>query len=183
MSFVYTQWIIASKQTILTLEEAVKKVLGCAESEEADIVILPPEQGDTYATDFEEDDEFLKQELYIKDITGPIMKKLCLNLSQMLDQVQMFVKPQSRKKTETVYWKKKKNLKKLQENKLEQSSESHPYLLFLESVELFRLFVKNEICEMIRCETERNGAQKKSTNQYLRARDRNVSGYHHINRI
>ena len=28
-----------------------------AESKEADIVILPPEQGDTYATDLEEDDE------------------------------------------------------------------------------------------------------------------------------
>ena len=48
---------MASKQTILTLEEAVEKVLQCAESEEADIVILPPEPGDTYATDLEEDDE------------------------------------------------------------------------------------------------------------------------------
>ena len=57
MSFIYTQWIMASKQTILTLEEAVEKVLECAESEEADLVILPPEQGDTYATDLEEDDE------------------------------------------------------------------------------------------------------------------------------
>ena len=48
---------MASKQTILTLEEAVEKVLQCAESEEADIVILPPEPRDTYATDLEEDDE------------------------------------------------------------------------------------------------------------------------------
>ena len=46
---------MASKQTILTLEEAVEKVLECAESEEADIVILHSEQGDTYATDLEED--------------------------------------------------------------------------------------------------------------------------------
>ena len=38
---------MASKQTILTLEEAVEKVLECAESEETDIVILPPEQEDT----------------------------------------------------------------------------------------------------------------------------------------
>ena len=35
---------MASKQTILNLEEAVEKVLECAESEETDIVILPPEQ-------------------------------------------------------------------------------------------------------------------------------------------
>ena len=48
---------MASKQTILTLEEAVEKVLKCAKSEEADIVILPPEQGDTSATDRGEDDE------------------------------------------------------------------------------------------------------------------------------
>ena len=43
------QWIMASKQTILTLEEAVQKMLECAESEEIDIVILPSEQRDTYA--------------------------------------------------------------------------------------------------------------------------------------
>ena len=48
---------MASKQTILTLKEAVEKFLQCAESEEADIVIPPPEQGDTYSTDLEEDDE------------------------------------------------------------------------------------------------------------------------------
>ena len=46
---------MASKQTILTLEEAVEKVSECAETEEADI--LPPEQGDTYETDLEEGDE------------------------------------------------------------------------------------------------------------------------------
>ena len=48
---------MASKQTILTLEEAVEKVLVYAESEEADTAILPPEKGDTYATDIIEGDE------------------------------------------------------------------------------------------------------------------------------
>ena len=38
-------------------KEAVEKLLECAEREEADVVILPPEQGDTYATDLKEDDE------------------------------------------------------------------------------------------------------------------------------
>ena len=33
-------------------------------------------------------------------------------------------------------------------------SESHPHLLFQEPVELFCLFVNNEICKMICCETE-----------------------------
>ena len=60
----------------------------------------------------------------------------------------------SRKKTETVYWKKTTNLKNLQKSELEQLSESHPHLLFQEPVELFRLFVNNKICEMIRCQTE-----------------------------
>ena len=35
---------MASKQTILNLEEAVEKVLEFAESKETDIVILSPEQ-------------------------------------------------------------------------------------------------------------------------------------------
>ena len=41
----------------MTLEEAVEKVSECAEIKEADIVILPPEQGTTYATDLEEDNK------------------------------------------------------------------------------------------------------------------------------
>ena len=48
---------MVSKQTVLTFDEALEKVLGCTESKEADIVIVPPEQGDTYATDLEEDNE------------------------------------------------------------------------------------------------------------------------------
>ena len=104
---------MVSKQTILTLEKAVEKVL-----ESAEIVILPPEQRDTYATDLEEDNEHICHrsvslpndvartlEVHKRD-GGPMMKKLCLNLSQMLDQVQVFVKPHSRKKTQTVYWNK-----------------------------------------------------------------------------
>ena len=78
----------------------------------------------------------------------------------MLDQVQVFVKSHSRKKTETLYWKKTTIFKKLQESELEQLSESHTHLLFLEPVKLFRLFVNNKICEMIRCETEQYAAKK-----------------------
>ena len=68
------QWIMASKQTILTPEEAVEKVLECVESEEADIVILPPEQRDTYATDLEEDDEdiFHQGDSLPNDVAGTL---------------------------------------------------------------------------------------------------------------
>ena len=41
----------------LTLQQAVKEVANSPESDEEDIVILPPEQGDSYATDVEEEDE------------------------------------------------------------------------------------------------------------------------------
>ena len=40
----------------LTLQQAVDDVLGSTGSEEKDVVILPPAQGDAYATDVEEDD-------------------------------------------------------------------------------------------------------------------------------
>ena len=64
------------------------------------------------------------------------------------------------KKNRNCILKKTTNLKKLQESELEQLSENHPHLLFLEPVELFRLFVNNEICEMIHYETKRYAAQK-----------------------
>ena len=67
----------------------------------------------------------------------------------MLDKFKCLSNPTAEKKTETVYWKKTTDLKKLQESELEQLSESHPHLLFLEPVELFRLFVNSEICEML----------------------------------
>ena len=164
---------MASKQTILTLEEAVEKVLQCAESEETDIVILPPEQGDTYATDLEEDDEDICHrgdslpndvagtlEVHKKDEGAENEKTVFESITDARPSSSVCQTPQPKKKIETVYWKKTTNLKKLEESEFEQLSESHPHLLFLEPVELFRLFVNNEICEMIRCETERYAAQK-----------------------
>ena len=41
----------------LTLQQAVEEVANPPESDEEDIVILSPEQGDFYATDVEEEDE------------------------------------------------------------------------------------------------------------------------------
>ena len=145
---------MTSKQTILTLEKTVEKVLECAKSEKTNIVILLLEQEDIYATDLEKDNKDIcergnslpkmQQKLwkYIKEMTGPIMKKLCLNLSQMLPSSSV-CQIHSRKKTETVYWKKTTNLKNLQESELEQLSESHPHLLFQEPVVC--LFVNNNL--------------------------------------
>ena len=54
----------------LTLQEAVQEVLGSTGSEEKDIVILPPAQGDAYAADVEEDDaaKCHKNDLLLNDV-------------------------------------------------------------------------------------------------------------------
>ena len=49
----------------LTLQEAVDNILGSTGSEEKDIVILLPTQGDAYATNVEEDDV---DECHINDL-------------------------------------------------------------------------------------------------------------------
>ena len=58
----------------LTLLEAVDDVLGSTGSEEKDIVILPPAQGDAYASDVEEDDvdECHKNDLLPNDVAGTL---------------------------------------------------------------------------------------------------------------
>ena len=58
----------------LTQLEAVDDVLGSTGSEEKDIVILPPAQGDAYASDVEEDDvdECHKNDLLPNDVAGTL---------------------------------------------------------------------------------------------------------------
>ena len=58
----------------LNLQKAVDGVLEPTGSEEKDIVILAPAQGDVYATDVEEDDvdECHKNDLFPKDIAGTL---------------------------------------------------------------------------------------------------------------
>ena len=58
----------------LTLEEAVDNVLRSTGSEEKDIVILPPAQGDAYATYVEENDvdECHKNDLLLNDVAGTL---------------------------------------------------------------------------------------------------------------
>ena len=45
------------RRQYLTLQEAIDDLLGSAESVEQDIVILPPDQGDSHTTDVEKNDE------------------------------------------------------------------------------------------------------------------------------
>ena len=56
----------------LTLQGAVEDVLGSTESVEKDIVIMQPEQDNSYATEVEEneDDVFHRNDLYPNDIPG-----------------------------------------------------------------------------------------------------------------
>ena len=62
------------RRRYLTLQGTVDYVLGSTRSEEKDIVILPPEQDDTYATDVEEDDEdeCHKNDLLPDDVAGTL---------------------------------------------------------------------------------------------------------------
>ena len=58
----------------LTLHGAIDDVLGSTGTEEKDIVILPPAQGDAYATDVKEDDvaECHKNDLLLNNIAGTL---------------------------------------------------------------------------------------------------------------
>ena len=58
----------------LNLQKAVDDVLQSTGSEKTDIVILPPAQGDVYASDVEEDDvvECHKNHLLPNDISGTL---------------------------------------------------------------------------------------------------------------
>ena len=46
----------------LTLQQAVEEVANSPDSEEEDIVILPPEQGDSNATDVTKEEDATKEE-------------------------------------------------------------------------------------------------------------------------
>ena len=93
-------------------------------------------------------------------MTGPIMKKTVFESNTDARPSLSVCQTPQPEKNRNCLLKKTTNLKKSQESELEQLCGSHPHLLFLEPVELFRLLVNNEICEMIRCETERYAAQK-----------------------
>ena len=63
-----------SHRRYLTLQEAVDDVLRSTESEEKDIVILSPGQGDAYTTDVEKDDvnEYHQNDLLPNHVAGTL---------------------------------------------------------------------------------------------------------------
>ena len=58
----------------LTLQQAVEEVANSPENDEEDIVILTPEQGDSYVTDVEEKDEDVshKNDILPNDVAGTL---------------------------------------------------------------------------------------------------------------
>ena len=72
---------------------------------------------------------------------GPIMKKTVFeSITDARPSSSVCQTPEPKKK-QKLSTGKTTNLKNLQKSELEQLSESHPHLLFLELVELFCLFV------------------------------------------
>ena len=73
----YTYYVIAHNhlhRRYLTLQQAVEEVANSPESDEEDIVILPPDQDDSYATDVEEKDKDVshKKDLLPNEVEGTL---------------------------------------------------------------------------------------------------------------
>ena len=64
-------------------------------------------------------------------------------------------KKKRKKESAAVKWGKKQCLKEIPEANITDLANSHPHLVVLEPVALFRLLFNNEICSLIAAETER----------------------------
>ena len=103
----------------LTLQKAVDDVLGLTGSEEKDIVILPPAQGDAYATNVKEGnvDECHKNDLLPNDVAGTLEVhnndecKVASDVSAVQSKKNKPPSKKKRKNAEAVLWKKKSSLK------------------------------------------------------------------------
>ena len=152
----------------LTLQEAVDDVLGPTESEEKDIVIFPPAQGDAYSTDVEEDDvdEYHKNDLLPNDVAGTLEVhnndecKVASYVSAVQSKENKPPPKKKRKNAEAVLWKKKSSLKEISEANVTHLADGHPHLALFEPVALFRLLLNEDICSLIACEMERYASQR-----------------------
>ena len=146
----------------LTLQEAVDDVLGSTGSEEKDIVILPPAQGDAYTTDL---DEYLKNDLVPNDVAGTLKEhnndecEVTSDVSAVQSKENKPLPKKKRKNAKAVLWKKKSRLKEILEANNMHLADSHPYFALLDSVALFRLLFNEEIYSIIACETEHYTSQ------------------------
>ena len=152
----------------LTLQEAVDDVFGSTGREEKDIVILPPAQGDAYATDVEEDDvdECHKNDLFPNDVAGTLEVHnndecdVASGVSAVQSKENKLPTKKKRKNAEAVLWKKRSSLKEIPEANVMHLADSHPHLALLGPVALFQLLFNEEIYSLIACKTERYASQR-----------------------
>ena len=129
----------------LTLQKAVDDVLGSTGSEEKDIVILQPAQGDAYASYVEKDnvDECQKNYLLPNDVIGTLEVhnndecEVASDVPAVLSKENKPPPKKKRKHAEAVLWKKKSSMKEISEANVMHLADSHPHLALLKPVALF----------------------------------------------
>ena len=149
----------------LNLQKAVDDVLQSTGIEEKDIAILPPAQGDAYATDVEEDDvgECHKNDLLSNDVAGTLEVlihnndecEVASNVSAIQSEENKPPPKKKRKNAEAELWNKKSILKEISKANVMYLADSHPHLSVLESVAFFRLLINEEIYSLIGWEMKR----------------------------
>ena len=142
----------------LTLQHAVEEVANSPESDEEDILILPPEEGDSYATDVEEDEDVShKNDLLSNDVAETLeihnennnKENEVVSDSQAIQIEGKTSQPPSKRrkkvKTAAINWRKKQNLKEIPEENFMYLANSHPHLALLEHIASFRLLFNDII--------------------------------------
>ena len=143
------------------MQEAVDDVLESTGSEEKNIVILPPAQGDACATDVEVDEchkNDLLSNIFQTNVAGTleVHNNNDCEVASDVSAVQSKENkpPPKRKNEEAVLWKKKRSLKEIPEANVMNLADCHPHLTLLEPVTFFQLLFNEEIYSLIACETE-----------------------------
>ena len=158
----------------LTLQQADEDVVNSPESDEEDIVILSPEQGDSYATDVEEEDEDVshKNDLLPNDVAGTLEihnehndKENEVVAHSRANQIegktsQPLSKRRKKVKPAAVNWRKKQNLKAIPAENFTYLANSHSDLALLESIALFRLLFNDKIRDLIATKTKQYASQQ-----------------------
>ena len=158
----------------LTLQQAVEEIANSPESDEKDILILPPEQCDSYVTDVEEEDEDVshKNNLLPNNVAGTleihnehndkenevVSDSLAIQIEGKTSQPPS--KRRKKVKPAAINWRKKQNLTEVPEENFTYLANSHPHLDLLEPIALFRLLFNDEIRDLIATETKRYASQQ-----------------------
>ena len=147
----------------LTLQKAVDDVLASTESEEKNIVILPPAQGDVEEDDV---DRCHKNDLLPNDVSGTLEVhnndecEVASYVSAVQSKENKSPPKKKRKNAKAVLWKKKSSLKEIQEANVMHFADRQSHLVLLEPVALFWMLFNEEIYSLIACETEQCAFQR-----------------------